>query len=265
MKYSHANRVDELFRAAEYNDPAMVKIIMEEGMDPNIRHEGGGTPFHFAITSGNFEIAEMLLGYGADINALATKDGNDHGMGSCGTALHWVCTNNSKSEAVWLIKQGISLDKAGNDGETALHEAIKHGHNELAETLLQHGAKANQPDAIGALPLHLAAKVGNAEGINLLLSYGSGINTADKYGETALHYACHYCANEEHLQAAITLIEAGTDLTKPNDEGILALDKFSATPIRQWLTSKNLKKELEQSILETPATKHNTRRKTLSL
>lgn len=266
MKYSHIESVKDLFHAAEYNQPEVVRrIIMDEGMDPNVRHEAGGTPLHFAITSGNFEIAEFLLGAGADINALATKDGIDNGMGSAGTALHWVCTNNSKSEALWLLKKGISIDRAGLDGETALHEAIKNNNNELAEILIEHRASVNHPDQYGRTPLHLAAIVGNADGVTMLLKHGARIDEQDHYKETALHYACHHYKHNGHLKSGIALIEAGADLQLKNEEGWVALDLFSGKPIQQWYLSKTLQSQLEEQILQASNVPSKSSRKSLCL
>lgn len=64
----------------------MVKSLIGDGTDVNVRYDDGETPLHLAVNKGNAELALVLIEHGADLNAvnkqgetplfLATKRGN---------------------------------------------------------------------------------------------------------------------------------------------------------------------------------------------
>jgi ankyrin repeat protein len=51
-----------------------VRLLLEHGADPNVRHGGGFTPLHSAAENDDRESVEALLEAGAD-PALATHEG----------------------------------------------------------------------------------------------------------------------------------------------------------------------------------------------
>jgi uncharacterized protein len=96
------------------NGPAVAKLLITAGADPNVRAEGGQfseTPLHWAASSDDVEVAEVLLLGGADIEA-----------------------------------GGASIA-----GGTALENAVGYGCWRVARLLLHHGAQVNKPWEAAAL------------------------------------------------------------------------------------------------------------------
>ena len=47
--------------------PHVVRLLLENGANPNVQHNEGGTPLHAASSRGNLELVRLLLKYGADV------------------------------------------------------------------------------------------------------------------------------------------------------------------------------------------------------
>lgn len=69
-----------LYRAVDANEKECVAILLENKADPNVKSSQGHTPLMEAARDGHFEIAKMLIDYGADVKAARSDDGQ--------TALH---------------------------------------------------------------------------------------------------------------------------------------------------------------------------------
>lgn len=138
------------------NGPAIVRLLVAAGADPNARTEGQApeTPLHWAASSDDVDVADALIDAGADLEA----DG-----GSIGTPL-----DNAIGYGCWhvarrLVECGARVDKlwhaaalglltrmeelaAGAD-PAQLNQAFWHacqgGQRRAADYLLRHGADIN--------------------------------------------------------------------------------------------------------------------------
>jgi uncharacterized protein len=159
------------------NGPAVVRILLAAGADPNARDPGKGseTPLHWAASSDDAEVASALIEGGADI---------EMPDGSIGTPL-----DNAVGYACWdvaglLVARGARVDKlwhAAALGMTArleellaerpavepgeLSQAFWHacaaGQRRAAEYLLGRGADLNWvPDYARGTPLDAAGGLG---------------------------------------------------------------------------------------------------------
>jgi uncharacterized protein len=99
-----------LWAAAYNNDPAAIRLLVENGADLDPGFEDA-TPFLFAVQWSRFEAAEELLKLGADPNFRSSK-----GM----TALHHLLKKGSDKKHVrMLLDYGARTDIEDKDGRTA--------------------------------------------------------------------------------------------------------------------------------------------------
>jgi uncharacterized protein len=59
-------RVGPLHSAAAGRHQNIMKLLLENGADPNARQQGGFTPLHSAAQNGDVEMLKLLLKFGAD-------------------------------------------------------------------------------------------------------------------------------------------------------------------------------------------------------
>jgi ankyrin repeat protein len=87
--------------------------------------------FYIAARNGHIEVAEFLLGKGADINCKGY-------FGAPG--LHWAATNGHKEMVEFLIARGAALHIRDEEYEsTPLGWALEGEQTEIAALLEQHG------------------------------------------------------------------------------------------------------------------------------
>lgn len=123
--------------AIEKNRVLEVKKAIEEGADVNARDDVLLTPLIYAAIYDSLEVAELLLGAGADIN------GNVSGVGGM-TPLMWAADKNSLKVAKLLIDKGADVNAKSKSGKTALIIAEELGaprDSEIITLLKKYGAK----------------------------------------------------------------------------------------------------------------------------
>ena len=108
-------------------------FLMEKGMDPNTKSWQEVTLLHDMAQKGNIPKAELLLKYGADLQAID----DDYSSTPLGMAARW-----GHIEMVeLLLKQGADPNRAGASWATPLAWARKKGHNEIEALLIKAGSK----------------------------------------------------------------------------------------------------------------------------
>lgn len=136
-----------LSEAASLGYIDMVKFLLENGANINQITEGDPI-IHEAVRSGNAEIVDLLVRYGADINATDS-------LGQ--TALH-----ESSSEDEWLdvtkylVNKGVNIDALDGFNSTPLNASALHGCFETAKFLVLSGASLTIRDAKGRKPAEMA-------------------------------------------------------------------------------------------------------------
>lgn len=201
--------------ACTRNKPKIVEGFLQRGVDVNMQipmdsfNWPGFTPLHFAIEYECRDVAELLLGYDADIkmpnkrnmsplqyasetksleilNLIRSKQKIKNSDRLCGKKLpdlHVACTQDILSAAVSVVavieemkQRGesidarIDLDSPSWPGCTALHLAVEHKNTEVVRMLLKHGAKITIKDARGMTPLHLAFRSNQRDILDVLAS-----------------------------------------------------------------------------------------------
>ena len=104
------------------------------------------------------------------------------------------------------------VDELERSGCTALTLACMNGHEEVAEVLIDTGAALNL--RIPYTPLHCSAFLGNISIVRLLIQRGAEVNFQDASDETPLHYASY----KGHKKVIQELLKQGakTDIRDRN-------------------------------------------------
>ncbi|MDH4241493.1 MAG: ankyrin repeat domain-containing protein [Phycisphaerae bacterium] len=118
-----------LHAAAAKGHIEVVKILLENGADVKIFHQN--KPLNYAAMNGHIEVAEILLAHGADINAKGTDEA---------APLHTAVSNNQLAMVKWLLSKGANVNPIAAYGCTPLHSAARSNNVEIGKILLEHGA-----------------------------------------------------------------------------------------------------------------------------
>lgn len=220
-----------LVDAITFQQYEIVKLLLENGADPNLRtapfkddHDNWipeDSPLEAALVFDTaYSTAKLLLKYGANVNDTDIY---------CGTLLHEVITgkgdkmyaelysenadtnklklneNESLKKIQWLVKHGADVNKKNPYGGPPLYSAVSFNYYRAAETLIDNGAECNFSDKQGKTLLHLAE---SPEFILKLIKKGIDVNARMDDGMTALHYA----AFSNNYEKAKLLVENGADV-----------------------------------------------------
>lgn len=144
-------------------DAAMVKLLIESGVNLNKQNNTGETALFLAAHRGYVHIANMLLDKGADY-LLSTN-------------MKWSPLMEAADRGylpivkLLLSKDTVSINQLSSDSFTPLMAAATNGHEELVEFLLENGAIYNMENARGETALSIARENGHKSIVNILKSY----------------------------------------------------------------------------------------------
>lgn len=122
--------------AADHNDLAMAKVLVEAGASPKSSTRNGAiTPLFLAAKSGNAEMVELLIKAGANVNYTDTKGT---------TALMVAAASGSEAAVKALVAHGADVNaKDGAHGQTPLMFAAALNRAAAIHVLLAHRADPN--------------------------------------------------------------------------------------------------------------------------
>jgi hypothetical protein len=124
------------------------RLLISRGAQLNAPDKTGKTPLITAIMADNLEVADVLIGAGADMEAV------DGDLGA--TALSWaVCAGRFKA-VTFLLSKGAQINRStGPDGDTPLHRAVMCCHKvpQMIGFLVAKGADVNAINNKGLTPI----------------------------------------------------------------------------------------------------------------
>ena len=197
--------------AAYHDDLETAKRLVGARADVMAANRYGVTPLALACTNGNGALVELFLEAGADPNAALR--GNE-------TVLMTAARTGRLGPVKALLSRGADVNARERRGQTALMWAAAEGHAGVVAALLEGGADFRTPLPSGFTPLCFAVREGRTDVVRVLLKAGADVNEAMRpekssgkapdRGTTPLILA----VENGHFELAVALLEAGAD---PND------------------------------------------------
>ena len=138
----------------------MRSLLSSDRASVDDRGPDGYTALHFAASFGQLEVARLLLGRGADPNAVAMN-------GSRLTPLHSAIVAKHRDTTSLLLALGASPNSVQHGGITPLHIAAQDGDEAIVDMLLLRGADPTRKRDDGKTPIELAAENGIVEGADV--------------------------------------------------------------------------------------------------
>jgi uncharacterized protein len=214
------------------NTPLYVAI------DMNTLPRGGRPDLPSTDNKTGYQIAEMLLAKGANVNA--------------------------QLKLRPQYRNGV-FDRGGDNllstGATPLLLAAKVSDNESIKLLLKYRALIDLPNSDGITPLMAAAGLGHsfnpsrgrfktdddaAESVKILKEAGASVNGADRRGLTALHAAAEHGWND----TVKVLVADGADLQPKDVKGLTPMDHAAGRHERAFLEPEHVKHDDTMALLK---------------
>jgi ankyrin repeat protein len=170
--------IDDLTRAAEFDNAREVLALLVKGVDPNAKDQQGQTALARALREGAGAAVDALL----SDPRLDTDAANANGE----TPLMLAAIKGRLDLAQKLAKRGASINRPG---WTPLHYACSGPDNGVSTWLLSQGADINARSPNGTTPLMMAARYGSLDTVPLLLKAGADTTLKNEQGLTALDFA----------------------------------------------------------------------------
>jgi hypothetical protein len=158
--------------AAEYGHQAVVKLLLNKGVNLESKDNTGRTPLSFAAVGSHEAVVKLLLNKGAD---LESKD--NYGL----TPLSWASGRRHEAIVKLLLDKGANLESKDNSGRKPLSLAAENGHETIVKLLLDRGADLESKDNSGQTPLSFAAVGSHEAVVKLLLNKGADLESRRHY------------------------------------------------------------------------------------
>jgi ankyrin repeat protein len=136
------------------NVPAVRHLLSADLAAVDDRGPDGCTALHLAARFGQMEVARLLLGRGADPNAITLN-------GERVTPLYTAVLANHRDTASLLLALGASPNSVQHGGWTALHAAARNGDQAIVDMLQLRGADPTRASDDGRTAIDLAEQNGH--------------------------------------------------------------------------------------------------------
>ncbi|KAE8330619.1 ankyrin repeat-containing domain protein [Aspergillus sergii] len=216
--HSGENIIMAFCSAAGKGQEPVMRLLLENGTDPNARRSDGRNLISWAASHGYKAALTLLIESGADINRGDYENGQ--------TAIHHAIKYGHKAAVGLLVEYGADSKLGDKNGQTPLHFASSIGEHDIVQILLN---KDSQPplelrdDVHMWTPLICAAAHGYTRIVRLLLDSGADIEANDlRCGRTPLSWA----ARKGHDAVAELLLNRGAELE--------SLDSFARRTPLSW-------------------------------
>lgn len=243
-----------LFRAANFNEPAMLQALLESGIDINQQNEDGDTPLMISAAHGKGLCLEVLINAKADIHIINEKTRSNT------TALSYAAASTHEKETLSLIAHSANVESPAPNGQTILGRICKYnkdGCGRIVSILIEARANVNHQDQDGQTPLILAIQKENRSNVSSLIKAKAEVNLSDKQGFSPLMHAV--IKKHSEIVGELIFSKANVDQIVPDSKETAILFAAQAglrSIVFQLINSKadlNLKRSNRWSVLDTAA------------
>ncbi len=194
-----------LFNAATKGHNEIVRILLENGADPNLVTNKGFTALHVASRSDYLEIASLLLDKGADPNIKNTVTGLTPLLYSLeaklseetfellsrfGISKELIFKHRENPKKLLQIALPIIMSTEGKSNSIRdiirISQSLHARSPSIALELIKNGAEVNARSPLGQTPAILAAWLGEIEVLKELIKSGANLELQDVEGTSAL-------------------------------------------------------------------------------
>lgn len=149
-----------------------VKMLLDEGANPNQPFPDGISPLHVAVINNFPNIVDLLVQAKSHVNATDATTG--------ATPLHLAALYGRVDIAKILIKGGADVDALMKFNISPLLVAAQFKQTQVAELLLNNKANIKHVDQEGFSALHFSAQNGDEITAKILIGHGAPINLKEK-------------------------------------------------------------------------------------
>lgn len=211
-----------LLRAAGRGHTEVVKVLLDNGADPNLRSNwtGCGTALSAAARNGHTRIVKMLLNKGADVNYAepfareplyaAVYSNNVETVKillerGAQVKAGFRTTPEQRAADVMPVQNPPARSRRGPSAETLLQIAGWRGNPEMIKLLKDHGAEVTS--------LTVAAILGERLEVERFVTQGADVNKTGEGNDTPLTGA----ARKGHTEVVRLLLDKGAEVNKGRD------------------------------------------------
>ena len=148
-----------LHQACRSNDIDMARLLIGSGADINAQNCYKSTPLMYAVKYGSPALVALVLSYYPDLDTPSFMDT---------TAVHWAVFNGRPEALALLLRAGANPDARMADESTPLHCAALKGATGMAGTLMEYGANPGLKDNQERTPIEVAITNGRRGIVRLL-------------------------------------------------------------------------------------------------
>lgn len=224
-----------LIEAILNKDILKIEQLLASGARPDKADKDGKSALHYAVRSGQEEVAQLLLKHGAAINP---RDK------TLATPLFEALESPRPFEMlIFLLRNGADANIADNTNMIPLHGAAKKSGSDIINLLAKTTQNPARPDNNGMTPLHYACQLNQLNAVKTLLSDGATLLCANNTGDTPLHLATGRIGADNDIASYLLTTDAAKLVNAVNLDG--------RTPLHLAISAD--KKDLVQKMLEVGA------------
>lgn len=254
--FRRKNGMTPLHMAAQYNDEALLRLLLDKGADVAAQDDRNDTTLHLAVPHENAELVKLLLERGADpattnrmhhsavfiagrrpfkpvYRLLLEYTNIEYRTKQKRSLLHLAIEpinlfqppppSRLEIEDVELIRhlleKGININAQDAHGKTALAICTQYGCEVLVRLLLDKGADPNVRDHNQTTALHVAVQPWSQRLVGMLLENGADVHAQDADARTVVHLA----AMKDASAALRLFLKQGADINIRDNRGQTAL------------------------------------------